>query len=87
MDRRPFLKAIGTAAAGFTGSLNGNANLFKKIKIKPPRLSEGDLITLIAPGGPLTDKKIQLATQNISALGFKVKLSKNLRAKRGTYGR
>ena len=84
MDRRPFLKAFGAAAAGFTGSnLNGNKNLFKKRKIKPPRLSEGDLITLIAPGGPLTDKKIHLATQNISALGFKVKLSKNLRAKRG----
>jgi muramoyltetrapeptide carboxypeptidase len=53
--------------------------------IKPPRLRQGDLVGLIAPGGYTGDDAIQKAVGNIEALGFRVKPGANLREVHGNY--
>ena len=54
--------------------------------IKPPRLRQGDLIGLVAPGGHTNDAAIDKAVQRIEALGFRARLGDNLRAVHGNYG-
>jgi muramoyltetrapeptide carboxypeptidase len=53
--------------------------------IKPPRLREGDLVGLIAPGGHTSDTSIAKAVKNIEALGFRVKQGAHLREVHGNY--
>ena len=53
--------------------------------IKPPRLREGDLVGLIAPGGHTSDAAIGSAVQHIEALGFRCRQGANLRAVHGNY--
>jgi muramoyltetrapeptide carboxypeptidase len=53
--------------------------------IKPPRLRQGDLVGLIAPGGYTSDASIDKAVRNIEAHGFRVKQGANLRAVYGNY--
>jgi muramoyltetrapeptide carboxypeptidase len=57
----------------------------KRKLIKPPRLRQGDLVGLIAPGGHTSDAAIEQAVGNIEALGFRVKQGANLRAVHGNY--
>ena len=68
MKRRPFIKsmAIGTTAIFATSNLKANTtNTDRKEKtIKPERLTKGDTVTLIAPGGPVNDEKIELSVKN-----------------------
>ena len=54
--------------------------------IKPPRLRQGDLIGLIAPGGFTTDESIEKAVRRIESLGFRVKQGAHLREQWGNYG-
>ncbi len=53
--------------------------------IKPARLQRGDLVGLIAPSGVMDDATIQKSVINVESMGFKVKLSPNIRAVRGGY--
>lgn len=53
--------------------------------IKPPRLRQGDLVGLIAPGGHTSDSAIEKAVRNIEALGLRVKPGAYLRAVHGNY--
>ena len=53
--------------------------------LKPPRLKLGDLISLIAPAGVMTDDKIQNAVKKLESIGFKVKVGANIRAAHGGY--
>ena len=82
MKRRDFNSLwpvlLGTGAS--TSFLNSNEAL---PIIKPPRLKPGDLIGLITPGSFAPDTAMQKAVNNIKSLGFRVKLAKNIRAKRG----
>jgi muramoyltetrapeptide carboxypeptidase len=57
----------------------------KRPLIKPPRLREGELVGLIAPGGHTSDASIEKAVKRIEALGFRVKLGANLREVHGNY--
>ena len=57
----------------------------KHTLIKPPRLREGDLVGLIAPGGHTSDASIQKSVRNIEALGFRARLGANLREVHGNY--
>jgi muramoyltetrapeptide carboxypeptidase len=57
----------------------------KHTLIKPPRLREGDLVGLIAPGGHTSDASIEKSVQHIEALGFRCKQGANLRAVHGNY--
>lgn len=51
--------------------------------VKPRRLKTGDLVGLITPGSFISDEALQKAVLNIEGLGFRVKLSTNIRAQRG----
>ena len=57
----------------------------KRPLIKPPRLREGDLVGLIAPGGHASDASIEKSVRRIEALGFRCKPGANLRAVHGNY--
>jgi muramoyltetrapeptide carboxypeptidase len=53
--------------------------------VKPPRLRQGDLVGLIAPGGQTSERAIAKAVKNIDTLGFRVKPGANLREVHGNY--
>lgn len=53
--------------------------------IKPPRLRQGDVVGLIAPGGHTNERSIEKAVRNIEALGFRVRHGKYLREVFGNY--
>jgi muramoyltetrapeptide carboxypeptidase len=76
----PFLTSE-TAQTVVNQQLN-SAIKSKKI-IKPKRLKAGDTLGVIAPSSSLSDKTIETAVSNLTELGFKVKLGKNVRAKNG----
>ena len=54
----------------------------KKI-IKPKRLNFGDTLGVIAPASSLPEHVIERAVQNLTSLGFKIKLGANVRAQNG----
>lgn len=51
--------------------------------VRPRRLRKGDTIGLISPGSYLDDEGLQKAVTNLESLGFRVKMSANIRAERG----
>jgi muramoyltetrapeptide carboxypeptidase len=53
--------------------------------VKPPRLKEGAVVGLIAPGGVVDDALIEKCVRNLEALGFKGRPGANIRAARGGY--
>ena len=87
MKRRNFIKSIGIASASVP--LMSFDNEKDKIKnksidvVKPKALKKGDTIGLITPGSYIDDEGLKKAVDNIESLGFKVKLSENIRKKRG----
>jgi len=81
MQRRKFVQqaALLTVMAGACGTTTTTApKLFR-----PRRLRSGDLIGLCTPGSYIPDRDLGKAVKNVESLGFRVKLSKNMRAKRG----
>jgi muramoyltetrapeptide carboxypeptidase len=86
ISRRDFaLFAAALAIPGLAAAAPSSRTLPMKRLIKPPRLRKGDLVGVIAPGGHIDDTGIERAIRNIETLGFKAKLSDNLRAKNGNY--
>ncbi len=54
--------------------------------IKPPRLQSGQTIGLVAPSGAMHERlPVEIAIDTLTALGFKVKESPHLRARRGHF--
>ncbi len=53
--------------------------------IQPPRLRPGALVGLVAPSGVTDDAHIEKCVKNLESLGFKVKVSANIRAAHGGY--
>src|SRR2546428_9719137 len=52
--------------------------------IKPPRLSQGDTIGIVAPASaPIDAKAIDRSVKVLQRLGFRVKLGRHLRKRRG----
>ncbi len=72
-------------AAGASAKTHRPTHSMKRPLIKPPRLREGDLVGLIAPGGHTSDTSIAKAVKNIEALGFRVKQGAHLREVHGNY--
>ncbi|MEO8102106.1 MAG: LD-carboxypeptidase [Betaproteobacteria bacterium] len=53
--------------------------------VKPRVLGEGAVVGLIAPGGIVDDAIIDTCVRNLSSMGFKVRLGRNIRAAHGGY--
>ncbi|WLI89143.1 LD-carboxypeptidase [Massilia sp. R2A-15] len=89
-SRRRFGGALAAAAASVAlpagaATHRRTPHAMKRPLIKPPRLREGDLVGLIAPGGYTSDASIAKAVQHIEALGFRAALGANLREVHGNY--
>jgi muramoyltetrapeptide carboxypeptidase len=84
MKRRQFNQQIGLAGLlSATPLLTSIARPPKKKLIKPKRLKKGDTIGMISPGSHISDEELEKAVIRMEELGFQVKLSKNVSAKRG----
>lgn len=81
MNRREWLKGLTAFSLLTRGAFSQKS--IKSNLIKPKRLTRGDTIGLIAPAGGLTNSAFDKALQNISDLGFRVKIGKHARGKRG----
>jgi muramoyltetrapeptide carboxypeptidase len=94
LQRRHFVQslslgsAIGAAAAGATGNSAGTAYSMAASlpTLLTPRLKEGDTLGLVSPANATYEREpLQLATEALQALGFKVKLGANVRARYGHF--
>ncbi len=56
---------------------------FPKKIIKPPRLKQGDVIGLVTPASPITEKQLNDTVEKMVSLGFDVFYTKNVFAKEG----
>lgn len=88
MQRRAILR--GATLLPFMGNFSNettelivNQELSNKKIIKPKRLKAGDTLGVIAPASALSEKVILRAIENLTNLGFKIKLGKNLREQKG----
>jgi muramoyltetrapeptide carboxypeptidase len=79
MNRREFQQKIALGLPLFSMGATTTApnNLF------PKKLQPGDTVGLITPGSYLSDDGLKKAVDNMISLGLKVKMGKNIRAKRG----
>lgn len=74
MQRRNFLQTIAATAVIAPPTFAQN-----KPTIKPPRLKVGDTIGLVCPAAPAYSKQtVQIITESMQAMGFKVKYGKNM---------
>ena len=86
MNRRDLGKWLALSLASVTtGAHAASQTTTVRRPVKPAVLKQGDLVGLIAPGGVIDDTIIQKCVTNLESLGFKVKLSPNIRAARGGY--
>jgi len=83
MSRRRF---GGLLAASLAAPADATAPRSMPPLIKPPRLRQGDLVGLVAPGGYTDDAAIDKAVRHIEALGFPVRQGAWLREVWGNYG-
>ncbi|HEX4565299.1 MAG TPA: LD-carboxypeptidase [Vicinamibacterales bacterium] len=84
MQRREFLHsaAMVSAAAALPGSAPRIAEA--PAMLKPRRLSPGDTVTLVAPANATFEPAdLQIATETLEALGFKVKVGAHLLDRHG----
>ena len=72
-------------AAAASAKVQRPLHAMKRPLIKPPRLREGDLVGLIAPGGHTSDAAVAKAVRQIEALGFRCRQGANLREVHGNY--
>ena len=87
MNRRNFnqLLACSATVAAISPTIAVSRPFRALPLIKPPLLKPGSLIGLIAPSGVLDDSAIERRVKSLESLGFRVKTSKNIRAKMGGY--
>ncbi len=84
MKRREFLTAAATLLLLAQTNFAAERQFAKDRKIiKPKRLTQGDTIALIAPASGVEPEEFEKALQNLGNLGFKTKVGKNARARKG----
>ena len=84
MSRRRFASLLAATALPSLLPLPAASNTMKHL-IKPPRLSQGDVIGLIAPAGRIIDAAIEKSVHHVESLGFKPRLGLYLREVQGNY--
>jgi muramoyltetrapeptide carboxypeptidase len=88
ISRRRFAKLLAASAtlpALPAFSASASSTPMTHHLIKPPRLSQGDVIGLIAPSGRIDDDAIEKSVQHVEALGFRAKLGLYLKEVQGNY--
>ncbi len=88
MKRRNFIKTISAAsvaATAFPKSFSDKTDVQIKIRIKPPRLKQGDMIALVTPGSYITEEEKEESIKNLRSLGFYVTYSDRLMQKKGYF--
>lgn len=90
MKRRAILRGISLAPFMNENIFNNpntqdivNQELICTKTIKPRRLKLGDTLGVIAPSSALSEERIQKALKNLTDLGFKLKVGKNISAQNG----
>ena len=88
MERRTILRGATllpfmSNSSNETTELIVNQELSHKKIIKPKRLKAGDTLGVIAPASALSEKVVLRAVENLTSLGFKVKLGKYVREQNG----
>lgn len=85
MKRRNFNKLLTSAiiSMGFNAKMYANNDFNVKKSVKPQRLKVGDTIGLISPCSPIPESRYAKAIANIEAMGFKVKVGKNILNRNG----
>lgn len=84
MNRSQFLSAaLGIPALFAGGPLASTPRLNNRKITKPKRLRVGDLVSLIAPAGPVDVDRVQQSVRNLESIGLRVKVGDNILAKRG----
>ena len=95
LQRRQFTQslALGSATATLTAlpsiarAATGTAGTDAWPRLVPPRLRAGDTLGLISPANATYEREpMQLATESLQALGFKVKLGDHVRGRYGQFG-
>lgn len=85
LQRRQFAQALSAAAAG-TLALGTTPAQARPAALLPRRLQPGDTLGLVAPAHAVHEREpIAIAVEALQALGFKVKESPGLRARRGQF--
>lgn len=80
---RPFTEA---QRVGKKAGINAGARLQQGAVpklLKPLRLQTGDLVSLIAPSGPVNEERLELAVNNLESKGFRVDVGKHILAQHG----
>ena len=88
LNRRDLAKlAAATALSGAAAALSAPAFAALSLRplVKPRRLQPGDVVGLISPGGVLDPAGVEKRVKNLEALGFRVRLGRNLLAVHGGY--
>jgi muramoyltetrapeptide carboxypeptidase len=87
MNRKAFnrllLAGFGLAVSGCTPKLKAATFPTDTTRVKPRRLQQNDLVSLISPGSYIDDEGLQRAVKNLETLGFRVKLGKHIREQYG----
>ena len=83
MNRRAFTTKVTFGSLVISSLLSSKAYTQTEQRIFPKRLQKGDTLGLITPGSYIPDKALEKAISNLKTLGFKIRLGKNIRAKRG----
>lgn len=80
-----FATALSAASTAATSVSLASAARPRRPLVRAPRLRQGDWIALVAPAGYVDDNHIERSVRNLESLGLRVKLARNLRARRGNY--
>jgi muramoyltetrapeptide carboxypeptidase len=84
MNRRRFVESVGLVA--LTSALPSTSPAAERLPstIKPRRLAAGDTVTLVSPASATFNSiDLQIATESLAALGFKVKTGAHLMERHG----
>ncbi len=73
--------AASTSVMAHAGAKNQEGA--KRGLLLPPRLKAGDLVSLIAPSGPVNEERLQRAVNNLESQGFRVDVGKHILAQYG----